>query len=63
MAERGWKFARNVILKALALLVVFLLILAALNPLVGLDKVSLYNFISPAGRAFLSAKTRKSPIT
>jgi hypothetical protein len=52
MAERGWKFARNVILKALALLVVFLLILAALNPLVGLDKVSLYNFIFPGRPRF-----------
>ena len=52
MAERGWKFARNVILKTLALLVVFLLILVMLNPLVGLDKVSLYNFIFPGRLRF-----------
>jgi hypothetical protein len=52
MTERGWKFARNVILKALALLVVFLLVLVALNPLSGLGKLSLYNFIFPGRPRF-----------
>ena len=52
MTERGWAFARNVILKALALLVVFLLVVLAFNPLSGLGKLSLYNFIFPGRLRF-----------
>lgn len=50
--ETGWRFTRNVILKTLALLVVFLLILLALNPLAGLGKVSLYNVVFPGRPRF-----------
>lgn len=50
--EHGWSFARNVMLKALALLAVFILALLVLNPLAGLGKLSLYNVIYPGRPRF-----------
>lgn len=43
-----WRFTRNVVLKALALFIVFNIVFAAWNPVPWLGQISAYNILFPS---------------